>query len=55
MYFHYRKTVVGEIINTPLASSIVIKGPYFYNARLCSCGEQHKVGIVCMCPFLKSY
>ena len=34
MYFHYRKIDGGEIINTPLASSVVLKGLYFYNATL---------------------
>ena len=35
MYFRYRKIVGGEIINIPMASSVVLKGLYFfYNARL---------------------
>ena len=34
VYFHYGKIVGGVIINTPLASSVVLKGLYFYNARL---------------------
>ena len=28
MYFHYGKIVGGEIINTPLASSVVLKELY---------------------------
>ena len=34
MYFHYRKTVGGEILNTPLVSNVGLKGLYFYNVRL---------------------
>ena len=33
VYFHYGTIVSGEIINTLLVSSIVLKGLYFYNAR----------------------
>ena len=32
--FSLWKIVGGEIINTLLASSVVLKGLYFYNARL---------------------
>ena len=35
VYFHYRKIVGGEIINTSLASIVGLKGLYFYDARLC--------------------
>ena len=34
VYSHYRKKVGGKIINTTLASSIGLKGLFFYNARL---------------------
>ena len=33
-WFYYRKIVGGEIINTPLVSSVGLKGLYFYNTRL---------------------
>ena len=39
----YRKIVGGEIINTPLSSSVAFKG--FIMLGNDFCGEQHKVGI----------
>ena len=34
VFFHYGKIMGGEMIKTLLASSVVFKGLYFYNARL---------------------
>ena len=34
MYFHYRKIVGGEIINIPIASSVVLKGFYFLQCQV---------------------
>ena len=33
MYFYYEKIVVGEMIKTPLASSVVLKGLYFLSCK----------------------
>ena len=52
VYFHYRKIVGGEIINTLLASSVVLKGLYFFiMPGYDSCEKQHKVRIKLRCPF----
>ena len=43
VYFHYRKIVVDKILNTPLASSVVLKGSQdlFKKPGYDSCGNQH--------------
>ena len=54
-YFHYRKIVSGAIINTLLASSVVLKGFIFIMSGYDSCGEKHKVGIELIAFLLRSY
>ena len=52
MFFHYGKIVGGVIvINTPLASSVALKGLFLIMPGYDSCGEQQKVGIELACPF----
>ena len=53
VYFHYVKIVGVEIINTILASSVVLKGLYFIMPFYDFCEKQHKVGIKLMCPFVE--
>ena len=54
MYYYYRKIVSGEIINTLLASSVVLKGFIFIMPGYDSCGEKHKVGIELIALSLRS-
>ena len=52
VYFHYRKIVGGQIINTTLTSSFGLLG--LFPIMPGSCGKQHKVGIELMCHFVEN-
>ena len=46
----------GEIIiNTPLASSVVLKGLFFIMLGYDFFWEQHKVEIESVCPFVETF
>ena len=51
VYFHYRKIVSGEIINT----SLDLRGFIFIMPGYVSCGEQHKVRSESMCLFVEKF
>ena len=53
MYFHYRKSVDGDITNIPLVSILGHRGFNFHLSVFDSCGEKGKVGSELICLFVE--
>ena len=53
VYFHYRKSVDGDITNIPLVPRFGHRGFIFHLPGFASCGEKGKVGSELMCLFVE--